>query len=307
MKRYAAVLIDRLRRALTAGLSERVDRALLLSAKSQVHRVRQLGAIENLSEAEFKVFSQWGEDGIIQYLIHRVPIIQEAFVEFGVENYRESNTRFLLINDNWKGLVLDGASSNVDFIRNDDIYWKHDLQARCCFVTRENINEILIGCGFEGDIGLLSIDVDGNDYWIWDAIECTSPRIVACEYNSVFGKERALTVPYRSDFVRTRAHYSNLYYGCSLPALCLVAGRKGYDFVGTNSAGSNAFFVRSDLDHGLKALSADEGYVECKVRESRGEKGELTYVGGESKLKLIEHLPVYDIERDAVLPLSEMR
>jgi len=179
---------------------------IVLTAGLHVHSIRKLGAIKSLRDVEFRAFSQWGEDGIIQYLISQVPIENTSFVEFGVENYLEANTRFLLINDNWKGLVLDGSQRHIDFIRNDKIYWRHDLTAECRFITRENINDTLDGCGFRGDIGLLSIDIDGNDYWVWESIDIIKPRIVVCEYNSVFGGQQAVTVPYDAIFVRTDAH-----------------------------------------------------------------------------------------------------
>src|ERR1700759_4305114 len=87
---------------------------------------------------EFAVFSQWGEDGLIEYLVSRVPIDRPDFVEFGVEDYREANTRYLLMTRNWRGLVFDGSEAHVRSIKEDDISWRYELEARCAFVTREN-------------------------------------------------------------------------------------------------------------------------------------------------------------------------
>lgn len=188
-----------------------------------------------IAESEYKVFSQWGEDGIIQFLIRNLNIQHKIFIEFGVESYRESNTRFLLMNDNWKGLVIDGSAAHVDDIKNQEIYWKYELTAAAQFITKENINSIFTKNGFQGEIGLLSIDIDGNDYWVWQAIESVNPAIIVAEYNSVFGKERAVTVPYDASFYRTNKHFSNLYFGASLKALTLLANKKGYDLVGCNS------------------------------------------------------------------------
>ncbi len=306
MKNILTHILARLRSLILGDLPSRIEKNMLLSAQAHVSWIRQQANVRSLKEIEFSAFSQWGEDGIIQYLIHRVLIENRTFVEFGVENYTESNTRFLLLNDNWHGLVLDASQSHIDFIRRDPIYWKFDLTASCQFVTRENINEVLLGCGLGGDIGLLSIDIDGNDYWVWDEIDCIEPRIVICEYNSLFGPKHAITVPYRADFVRTRAHYSNLYYGASLAALCRLATKKGYGFVGTNSAGSNAFFVRNDLLQNVTTTSAVEGFVQSKVRESRSEQGRLTFLRGDERLRLIEDLPVIDLERDTEVPLRDL-
>src|SRR5437868_3239257 len=199
------------------------------------------GPLPRLADGEFRVFSQWGEDGIIQYLISRIKITNETFVEFGVENYRESNTRFLLLNNNWRGLVLDGSQHCIDHIQADEICWRHTLTARCAWITRDNINDLLKEAGFAGEVGLLSIDIDGNDYWVWEKLTVIDPVIAITEYNSIFGPELAVTIPYDPKFARHRAHYSGQFWGASLPALTQLADRKGYSLVGCNSAGNNAY------------------------------------------------------------------
>ena len=125
-----------------------------------------------------KVFSQFGDDGIIQYLIQHLQVQPQSFVEFGVENYSEANTRFLLLNDNWRGLVLDGSEDSLEALRSEDIYWRHDLTAVAAFIDRDNINGLLARNGFSGRLGLLSIDIDGNDYWVWERIDCVTPSLV---------------------------------------------------------------------------------------------------------------------------------
>lgn len=247
-----------------------------------------------ISSYEFKVFSQWGDDGIIQYLISRIDFPNKTFIEFGTENYIESNTRFLLINNNWTGLVMDGSVSNVEEIRNSELYWKHDLNAIHAFITSENINDLIRLGGFSKDVGLLSIDIDGNDYWVWEAITDISPIVVIVEYNSIFGIDNPWTIPYERDFVRTKAHYSNLYFGSSLLSLCDLAEKKGYYFVGCSSAGNNAYFIRKDKIGPLKSISAQDGYVASKFRESRSDAGDLTYITGTARLKLLQGMPVFN-------------
>lgn len=282
-------------RRLSSDIVARSETNTVLISKLHIERIKRTEKVSTFSEVEFKAFSQWGEDGIIQYLIHRIPIADRSFIEFGVEDYTESNTRFLLMNDHWRGLVIDGSEHNVRYIKNDRIYWRHNLSAQRHFITRDNINRILMTSGFVDDVGLLSIDIDGNDYWVWDAIDIITPRIVVCEYNGTFGSKYAVTVPYDETFERSEAHFSCLYYGASLPALCILAKQKGYDFVGSNSAGSNAFFVRSDLHHGLKVLSAEEGYIPSGVRESRDESGKLNFLSRENQLDCIREKPLYDV------------
>src|SRR5262249_12811597 len=198
---------------------------------------REVRSADRLQDAEFRVFSQFGEDGIIQFLTQRVPIECDIFVEFGVQDYRESNTRFLLEKDNWRGLIIDAGDAHQTFLESSELGWRHWIDAVTAFIDRDNINELISAAGISGDIGLLSIDIDGNDYWVLEAIEAVSPRLLVVEYNSLFGPEAAITIPYDPRFDRTAAHASGLYFGASLAALTRLAGERGYALVGSNRAG----------------------------------------------------------------------
>jgi len=269
-------------------------------------QVRQL-LPRNISDSEFRVYSQWGEDGIIQFLLHHVPIEKKIFIEFGVENYTESNTRFLLNNNNWSGLIMDGSSDNISYIKNDmAVYCDHNLKAVCVFITKENINEVISSNGLTGDIGLLSIDIDGNDYWVWEAITCISPRIVICEYNSIFGSHAKVAVPYKSDFYRRNAHYSNVYYGASIAALESLAQKKGYLLVGSNNAGNNVFFIRNDLCGALQILTAEQAYRRAQFRESMDTYGKLTFKDFDARLKEINDLDVISVEDNKAIKIREL-
>lgn len=267
---------------------------------------RRKDSIQTINDAEFCIYSQWGEDGIISYLIESIPIKNKFFVEFGVENYEESNTRFLLIYYNWNGLIIDSNVSYIKQIKSSEIYWRYDLKAINAFITRDNINEILKKNIPYEDIGLLSIDIDGMDYWIWEKIDVIKPRIVVCEYNALFGYKKAVVVPYREDFDRFKAHYSGLYFGASLKALVNLAKRKGYIFVGCNKNGVNAFFVRSDVKGSLKEVSLEEGYKPIFARQARDKSGNLTYISGIEQINLIKDLEVYDLEREIIISISEI-
>ena len=294
---------SRLQREL-AQLRNDIDTLRVLAAQPLIQSIRSGKSVTCLREAEFKVFSQFGDDGIIQYLIHRLAPLPDSLVEFGVENYRESNTRFLLVNNNWRGLVLDGSQHCVDYIQADEIYWRHTLTARSAWITRDNINDLLKEAGFAGEVGLLSIDIDGNDYWVWEKIKIIDPIIVIVEYNSIFGPELAVTIPYDPNFVRHRAHYSGQFWGASLQALAWLANRKGYSLLGCNSAGNNGYFVRNDKIGGLPALSARQAFVDARFRDSRSLSGKLTYLSGKHRFDQIAHLEVYDVERALHAPLN---
>jgi hypothetical protein len=260
-----------------------------------------------LQENEFRVYSQWGEDGIIQFLIRNVEITVKVFVEFGVEDYAEANTRFLLVNDSWSGVILDGSARNIQRIREDRLYWGYDLKAECAFITRENINDILLKNGVSGDIGLLSIDIDGNDYWVWQAITCISPRIVVCEYNSFFGPTRRVTIPYRADFNQRTAHFSSAYWGASAAALTHLASTKGYALVGSNSAGNNLFFVRNDVIKNLRVYTAQEAYTRAGFRNTRDQQGRLDFLPFDQYLDPVAGMPLYDIDTGTTIPVQDLR
>jgi hypothetical protein len=279
----------------------------LLMGESLAKQIRAHGIYDSIQEAEFKVFSQFGDDGIIQYLIHQTKPEIHSFIEFGVEDYSESNTLFLLRNNNWKGLVIDADFTAMQKMTEKVFYWQHDLKAVGAFITSENINQLFIENGFTGEIGLLSIDIDGNDYWIWKSIEVVNPVIVIVEYNSVFGSDHAITIPYDPNFVRTKAHDSNLYWGCSLKALCLLAEKKGYIFAGSNRAGNNAYFIRKDKKNDIPALSCKEGYVESRFRESRDADGHLTFLAGSQRMEKIKELMVFDIEQEKLIKLGDLK
>jgi hypothetical protein len=311
MKTLLRSALMKLRRSMTADLEARSQDALVLLGQLHVQRVRALPfpppagepVRERLWPCEFKVFSQWGEDGILQYLIHNLPIRHRTFIEFGVEDYRESNTRFLLLHDDWQGFVMDGSERHLAAIRRDDLFWRHDLQARAAFVTRESIDALLTGTGFDPDVGLLSIDIDGNDYWVWEAITCIRPRLVVCEYNGLFGLD-PVSIPYDPAFRRTAAHHSNLYFGASITALGQLAAARGYVFVGANRAGCNAFFVRADLAPAGLGIAPAQGYIEGLARQSRDERGALTFSRGDERRRLIAHLPVVDVIQGQTRPLG---
>lgn len=238
----------------------------------QSHLNSKKNKIKNLYEVEFQIFSQFGDDGIIQWLINHLDIPNKTFVEFGVEKYIECNTRFLLFNDKWKGLVIDGEENNIKYIKNDVVSYFFNLQSILSFITKDNINELIKSKNFHEDLGLLSIDIDGNDYWIWKSLESINPVIVISEYNAEFGLN-PWTIPYKEDFVWDKVN--NMYYwGASLTSLCDLAIEKGYSFIGCNSQGNNAYFIRNDKMKNLNKISPIEGFVKSKFSLNRRFDGE---------------------------------
>jgi hypothetical protein len=266
---------------------------------------RQLPATASLKEAEFQVFSQWGEDGIIQFLLAHVPVPNTVFVEFGVESYAEANTRFLLLHDYWSGLIIDGSEQHMQGVRESDLSWRHTLHAKSAWISADNINELIRGAGISGDIGILSVDIDGVDYWVWQAIDVVQPRIVIAEYNSLFGPEAKVTPPYDPTFERAKAHSSHVFYGSSIAALNHLAEQKGYQLIGTNSAGNNVFFVRKDLAAPFPKRTVAEVYQRARFREARLPSGELAFPTFAEAQAMIADCLVHDLATGRECPLKE--
>lgn len=286
-------------------LKQDTETSLVLQGKilSELNRNK---SSKNIQDYEFKVFSQNGEDGIIQFLIQNTEIKNKIFVEFGVETYKEANTKFLLLNNGWSGLIIDGDKDAMEKIASSDLHWKYDLKSIGNFITKDNINEIIKSAGIEGEIGLLSVDIDGNDYWVFENIDCVNPQILIMEYNSMFGDIHKISVPYDENFVRSQKHYSNLYYGASIAALCDIANKKGYDLVGSNSFGNNLFFIRHDCNKLKIKLTPKEAYVKSKFRESRDENGKLTFLSHKEGLELIKNEPIVNIEDKKTYSIGEV-
>lgn len=279
----------------------KINQGLILS---QLHAAKRSTV---LADYEFKVFSQWGEDGIIQHLIGNLDIVNRTFIEFGVEDFYESNCRFLLMKDRWHGFVIDGSEQNMARLRSAYFYWQHPLRCLASFITRENVASLLERSGFDQDLGILSVDIDGVDYHVLEALEAWRPRILIVEYNDVFGFSRPVSVPYDDAFVRAQMHWSNQYWGANLPAFCHLAGRRGYALVGVNSVGSNAFFVRRELlNEHVPEVSLDECSQAATFRDSRGPDGRLTFLSGAERARAIADLPLVDVATGTHLKVCDL-
>ncbi|MFA6601255.1 MAG: hypothetical protein WCT02_00105 [Candidatus Paceibacterota bacterium] len=276
-----------------------VERLIVRESNSQkmllgqilVDNLLKKGDLDDIREAEFKVFSQWGDDGIIQYLINKIET-PKTFVDIGGGTYTQPDTRFLLEHDNWSGLAID--ASPVDSLRNSDLYPVYDITAKQAFVTVENVNELIT---FK-EVGLLNIDIDGNDYWVWKSIKI-NPVIVIIEYNTYFGL-RPIAITYNKDFRRTEAHHSSMYFGASLTSMCDLAEKKGYAFIGSNNNGGNAYFVRKDKLGNLKVLTPEQGFIATKSREHRDRKGNLTFTAPEKAKESMKGMPVFNTRTNTI-------
>lgn len=215
---------------------------------------------KRLNKYEYQVYSQSGEDGIIQEILERIGSTNKFFVEFGVEDGLECNSLFLLL-QGWTGCWLDGSQEHIRAIRKKFCFLINDkkLAIKQAFITAENIEGLFNSLLVPKEIDLLSIDIDGNDYWIWRAIKNFSPRVVIIEYNAIFRPPVEFIVKYEA----AKTYYpSTSHSGASLKSLEILGSSKGYKLVGCNFLGANAFFVRQDLvkDKFLEPFTAENHY-----------------------------------------------
>ena len=290
--------------SLGASIAETDERLMLLAGVQAALSVRTVDRVRSLPDVGFRVFSQFDEDGIIEWLVANLPGIPASFVEFGVEDYSEANTRFLLRHRNWRGLIMDGSETLVERAKAHRLYWQNDLTAVAAFIDRDNINDLIRTNGFSGEIGILSIDLDGNDYWIWQAITVSDPWLVIVEYNAVFGDLRPLTIPYDPWFKRDD-HASHLYWGAGIGALERLAEERGYVLLGSNSAGNNAFFLRKDFFPLFEQRVTDRSARPSLYRESRATDGRLSYIGGAARRNIIAGMAVVDVRTGQTMRFAD--
>jgi hypothetical protein len=204
-------------------------------------RAAELGSAQ-LASHELRVFSQNGEDGVLAEILRRIGAPSRYFIEFGVESGREGNCVYLADVAGWSGLFLE-----PDERFYAELASKYAAQSAVMTlneaVTPANAEQLFSDAGAPREPDLLSIDVDGQDYWIWEAISSYRPRIVVIEYNSALDPRRALVQPNEPG----RTWDGTDYFGASLGALRRLGDAKGYRLVHTELSGVNAFFVRDDL------------------------------------------------------------
>ena len=193
----------------------------------------------DLTPYELRVFSQNGEDGVVAEALRRVGMGTRRFVEFGAEEGREGNCVFLADVLGWQGLFIEASPARFGRL-SDRFRDRPRVVTQHAQVTPQNINSLIAAAGFTGDIDVLSIDIDGHDYWVWSAIDVIQPRLVIIEYNAHIPYPKRLTQPL-SD---VGAWQGTDYFGASLAALEQCGRDKGYVLIHTDLAGVNAFFVR---------------------------------------------------------------
>ena len=255
-------------------------------------------SFENLWDAEVKVYSQWGEDGILDFLCEKLYISKPKILEIGAGNFNECNSYFLAKNRNASVVAVDIAKDLLTSINSSPLKWTNHLFGIEKLVSPNNINELIDEANNKMDgLDIVSFDIDGNDYWVVAAADLKLTKIVIVEYNPIFGSEMAVTVPRDDNFDRAMKHSSGLYFGASLKAFIHVLANKGFVFIGSNRVGNNAFFIPNE-SIGKISLSIPKDlniYTDWRIRESRDSSGKLSYLSLSERVEIINDLPLIEV------------
>ncbi len=244
---------------LTHPLFNRDTTSTGIAQKQLLAQYAQLKQPLPINQVGFRCFSQFDEDGILLYIFSQIGFGQKIGIEIGADcsgdyfAFPESNLTNLLVYHGWQGLLIDADAAHVRqlqrFFRNCKSITYRPPQIVQATVTRDTINQLIEKAGLSGEIDLFSLDTDGNDYWLFQALEVVRPRVLVLEFNHFWQGRAAVTIPYQEDlaaFGRLCQHHPE-YFGASLAAMVKLADKKGYRLVALNSFGHNAFFVRKDL------------------------------------------------------------
>ena len=244
--------LDKLERVVT-DLKQNIDLIPAIVRKLYLDGMTLPAPYDLLAE-RFGYLSQNEEDGLLLALFRRIGTTDRRFVEIGC-GMNGGNSGFFAQECGWSGLMVDAKTESIEKVT---VRFKgHPVKTVKQRVTREGVNVMLEKFGFTGEIDLLSIDIDGMDYWVWEAVTACAPRVVAIEYNWLFGGERAVTIPYSAEF-DLGAIGNRGYRGASLAALAHLGRRKGYRLVATERV--NAFFMRNDLGPDIREIDVARGY-----------------------------------------------
>lgn len=257
---------------LMAKIRNRFLPSVQISQRQLFHAYQQMvaeGRLPALNETGFRVFSQFEEDGKLLFIFSVLGMKNKTFVEIGSDDGVNSNSANLYFNFGWHGIFIDGNPKSIrrgkKFFGKYPHPWFYKPKFICSKVTRENVNDLITKAGYRGEIGLLSIDIDGNDYWVWDAINAVEPQVVIIETHNEFGLHN-IVVPYDADYSFPGKH--PVYHGASPVAMTNLANKKGYRLVGANELGFNFIFVKNGLaEKELPEVSVESVLTHPSVRE----------------------------------------
>ena len=242
------------RRIGTRGRLTRIERNLHALIRSQFVDQTTLPVPRRILAQRFRVSSQNEEDGLTLALINLAGTTNRRFLDLGA-GANGGNTGFMAETCGWTGLMADGRAKCA--VQLAARFARQGVDAKQVWLTRDNVNQVVRDHRLDGEIDLLSLDLDGNDYWVWRALDACSPRIVILTFNAAFGAERAVTVPYDPAFDRAaNAKVAQWFYGASLAAFEQLGREKSYRLVMVEPKGVHAYLVRNDVAPDIPAAPA---------------------------------------------------
>ena len=287
-----------LRRALTVEpVNQKINIGLLTSHAMSARK----HSMKDLWDAEFRVFSQFGEDGIVDLLLDELQISKPRIMEIGAGDFSECNSRFALHKRNCSAYLVDMREDLQRGLQESEIRWKASVAVEIAKIDEKNIKDIESrAIRFLKYIDVISLDIDGIDFWIAQHINWNGIKIAIVEYNPVFGAKLSVSIPKDTFSSRFEHHYSGLVYGASLLAWIEFFASKDMRFVGTNRAGNNAFFVSSslagNLPFRLPDMSQLDAYVDWQIRDSRNQDQTLSSLSLEQARNLISGVELIDTQ-----------
>ena len=265
---------------------------------------------EHLWDAELRVYSQWGEDGILNFLCDCLNINKPKALELGAGNFSECNTRFLAEYRHASVVAVDARDDLIPFVQGLPAFWRTSIWPLNEWITPDSTPEIQrTATELMGGVDIVSLDIDGNDYWVGQVFDLASVSILVVEYNPLFGAAMSVSVPRDDHFDRTQAHSSLLYFGASIRAWVDLFRPRGFTLVGTNRAGNNAFFCRTEQLNQIPLLPIDTSdltpFVDWRVRESRDSHGNLSFLAGADRIQAIADLPLIDVTTGKMISVMD--
>ena len=259
-----------------------LEKSLALIGTSAIKAQRSsYPSVRDLRQCEVSVFSQNGEDGIIDFLLEQCLIQKPNIIEIGAGTFQECNSRFCNLSRNSNLYLVDKYLEYEKFAKlflprliNSSITIDNS------WVTKDNINMIIDRARKTlGTANILSIDLDGNDYWVLSSVKELDYDIIIIEYNPSLSINEPVSTLYKSNFDRKHEHFSYKYYGASLEAFVSFLAVKNYFFAGATSQGTNAFFINNKHLHKFSNLDRSiELYKNISSREARDEQGRLSFI-----------------------------
>ena len=276
------------------------NRKLYMIGLSHILLMRKnYSKVNKLSDVDYKIFSQNGEDGILDYLLYQLKIEKPKYIEIGVGDYTESNTRFIFERCSPKGVIVDCLENLEEKIKKNFSLWKSELKIVNDFVNPNNIIKIMREADTLNNLDIFSLDIDGIDYWILKELPKDFSKIAIVEFNPIFGKNLKVSVPNITNFDRKKYHYSNLCFGMSLQAAIEIMNEKNFYFVGTNLLRNNAFFISKNYKKEKYfenlVINNIENSTDANFTESRDIKGNLNFLNYQKRVKEILECEVIDL------------